>query len=127
MKQKILRVGIVQQACSADRDATIRATESGIRDAVSRGAQLVLLQELHTGLYFCQHESTELFDLAEPIPGPSTQFFGALAKELGIVLVTSLFERRAPGLYHNTAVVFDRSDAIAGTAAFCCSSIPRAK
>ena len=115
MKQKILRVGIVQQACSGDRNATIRATETGIRDAAGRGAQLVLLQELHTGLYFCQHESTDLFDLAEPIPGPSTAFFGALAKELGIVLVTSLFERRAPGLYHNTAVVFDRSDAIAGS------------
>lgn len=70
MKQKILRVGIVQQACSGDRDATIRATEAGIRDAAGRGATLVLLQELHTGLYFCQHESTELFDLAEPIPGP---------------------------------------------------------
>ncbi|AXQ29747.1 acyltransferase [Solimonas sp. K1W22B-7] len=114
-KTKILRVGLVQQSCSGDRTPTVQATEQGIREAAARGAQLVLLQELHTGLYFCQHEDTRLFDLAETIPGPSTAQFGALAEELGIVLVTSLFEKRAPGLYHNTAVVFDRSRQIAGT------------
>ncbi|HEX4871754.1 MAG TPA: carbon-nitrogen hydrolase [Nevskiaceae bacterium] len=112
---KTLRVGLVQQPCSADRAATVAATVAGIRAVAAAGAQLVLLQELHTSLYFCQHEATELFDLAEPIPGPSTAEFGALAESLGIVLVTSLFEKRAPGLYHNTAVVFDRSRAIAGT------------
>jgi len=112
---KLLRVGLVQQSCSDDRAQTLKATEAGIREAAQRGAQLVLLQELHTSLYFCQHEDTSLFDLAETIPGPSTEFFGALAEELRIVLVTSLFEKRAPGLYHNTAVVFDRSRAIAGT------------
>jgi len=111
---KILRVGLVQQACSADRAQTLQTTEAGIREAAARGAQLVLLQELHTSLYFCQHETPDLFDLAEPIPGPSTEFFGALAQALGIVLVTSLFEKRAPGLYHNTAAVFDRSTKIAG-------------
>ncbi|MBB3062047.1 carbon-nitrogen hydrolase [Microbulbifer rhizosphaerae] len=112
--QKILRVGLVQQACSDNREQTVQATIAGIREAAARGAQLVLLQELHTSLYFCQHESTDLFDLAEPIPGPSTEQFGALAKELGIVLVISLFERRAAGLYHNTAVVLERDGSIAG-------------
>ncbi|MGL6161341.1 carbon-nitrogen hydrolase [Microbulbifer sp.] len=114
MSKKILRVGLVQQACSDNREQTVRATIAGIREAAARGTQLVLLQELHTGLYFCQHESTDLFDLAEPIPGPSTEQFGALARELGIVLVISLFERRAAGLYHNTAVVLERDGSIAG-------------
>ncbi len=114
MSAKNLRVGLVQQTCSDDREQTVQASIAGIRDAAARGAQLVLLQELHTSLYFCQHESTALFDLAENIPGPSTERFGALAKELGIVLVTSLFERRAPGLYHNTAVVLERDGSIAG-------------
>ncbi|PPE72376.1 acyltransferase [Solimonas fluminis] len=114
-KTQTLRVGLVQQSCSGEREPTVKTTEQGIREAAARGAQLVLLQELHTGLYFCQHEDTRLFDLAETIPGPSTAQFGALAEELGIVLVTSLFEKRAPGLYHNTAVVFDRSRQIAGT------------
>jgi len=114
MSKKTLRVGLVQQACSDNREQTVQATVAGIREAAARGAQLVLLQELHTSLYFCQHESTDLFDLAEPIPGPSTDQFGALAGELGIVLVTSLFERRAAGLYHNTAVVLERDGSIAG-------------
>jgi N-carbamoylputrescine amidase len=111
---KILKVGLVQQSCGADREANLAASEAGIRDAAKRGAQLVLLQELHASVYFCQHEDTQLFELAETIPGPSTERLGKLAKALGIVLVASLFERRAPGLYHNTAVVFERDGAIAG-------------
>jgi N-carbamoylputrescine amidase len=109
-----LRVGIVQQSCSDDREENLQRSEAGIRDAAAQGARLVLLQELHTSLYFCQHESTDLFNLAEPIPGPSTQLLGALAAELGIVIVGSLFEKRAPGLYHNTAVVLERDGALAG-------------
>jgi len=109
-----LIVGMVQQSCSADRDASLHASMKGIRQAASQGAQLVVLQELHTGLYFCQSEDTRCFDQAETVPGPSTEAFGALARELGIVLVTSLFERRAPGLYHNTAVVFEKDGSIAG-------------
>jgi N-carbamoylputrescine amidase len=114
MKEKTLRVGLVQQACTADREYNLKNSAAGVREAVARGAQLVMLQELHTGLYFCQHESTDLFDLAEAIPGPSTEWLGALAKELNIVLVGSLFERRAPGLYHNTAVVLERDGNLAG-------------
>jgi len=113
-KSKHLKVGLVQQACSSDRAVSIAASEAGVRAAAAQGAQLVMLQELHTSLYFCQHESTELFDLAETIPGPSTEWLGKLAKELGIVLVGSLFERRAPGLYHNTAVVMERDGTLAG-------------
>ena len=93
-----LIVGLVQQACSAEREPTVSKTIAGIREAVERGAGLVVLQELHTGPYFCQTEDTGRFDLAETIPGPSTERFGSLAKELGVVIVTSLFERRAPGL-----------------------------
>ena len=111
---KMLRVACVQQACTADRDHNLSVSEAGLREAARQGAQLVLLQELHTGLYFCQHESTQLFDLAEPIPGPSTERLGGLARELGIVIVGSLFERRAPGLYHNTAVVLERDGRLAG-------------
>jgi N-carbamoylputrescine amidase len=114
MNQKILRVGLVQQSCGDDREANLKASEAGVREAAKRGAQLVLLQELHASVYFCQHENPSLFDLAEPIPGPSTERLGALARELKIVLVASLFERRAPGLYHNTAVVFERDGRIAG-------------
>jgi N-carbamoylputrescine amidase len=114
MKEKTLRVGLVQQACTADREYNLKNSAAGVREAVARGAQLVMLQELHTGLYFCQHESTDLFDLAEAIPGPSTEWLGALAKELNIVLVGSLFERRAPGLYHNTAVVLECDGSLAG-------------
>ncbi len=114
MTLKTLTVGLVQQSCSADRAQNWASSERGIREAAQRGAQLVLLQELHASLYFCQSENAALFDLAEPVPGPSSEFFGWLAKELGIVLVTSLFERRAAGLYHNTAVVLDRDGSIAG-------------
>lgn len=114
MSSKTLRVGLIQQPCTADRELNLKMSEEGIRAAAAGGAKLVLLQELHTSLYFCQHEATELCDLAEPIPGPSTQFLGALAKELGIVLVGSLFERRAPGLYHNTAVVLETDGSLAG-------------
>ncbi len=110
----VLRVGLVQHGCGSDLAANQRASEAGIRDAAARGAQLVLLQELHRSVYFCQHESTDLFDLAESIPGPSTTWLGQLAKELNIVIVGSLFERRAPGLYHNTAVVLERDGTLAG-------------
>ena len=111
---KILAAGVVQQACSGDRASNLAHSENGIRAAVAKGAKLVLLQELHTSLYFCQHESTALFDLAEPIPGPSTEFLAQLARELGVVIVGSLFEKRAPGLYHNTAVVLERDGSLAG-------------
>ena len=109
-----MKVGLVQQANTADRTANIEKLQRHIRQAAAEGAELVVLQELHNGLYFCQTEDTNVFDQAEPIPGPSTELFGALAKELGIVLVLSLFERRAPGLYHNTAVVLERDGSIAG-------------
>jgi len=109
-----LTVGLVQQACSTDRQANLEKSIEGIRKAVSQGAQLVVLQELHASLYFCQTEDTDCFDLAEPIPGPSTELFGLIAKEQNVVIVTSLFERRAAGLYHNTAVVMDKDGSIAG-------------
>ncbi len=112
--KKILKAGLVQQSNTADIEQNIQKLEANVRHCATQGAELVALQELHNSLYFCQTEDTEVFDLAEPIPGPSTERFGALAKELGIVLVTSLFEKRAPGLYHNTAVVFERDGSIAG-------------
>ena len=112
---KTLHAGLVQHACTGNRDETLARTEAGIRQAAGQGAQLIVLQELHTSLYFCQHESTELFDLAETIPGPSTEWLGGLAAELGVVIVGSLFERRAPGLYHNTAVVLERDGRLVGT------------
>ena len=112
---KTLLTGLVQQSCSNDRTATVAKSAAGIRQAAAAGAQLVVLQELHTGPYFCQTEDSALFDLAEPIPGPSTEQFGAIARELGIVIVTSLFERRAPGIYHNTAVILERDGSVAGT------------
>ena len=111
---KTLKVALLQERDRGSVDANLDAIESGLRNAATGGAQLVLLQELHNGPYFCQHESVAEFDRAEPIPGPSTQRIGALAAELGLVIVASLFERRAAGLYHNTAVVFDRSAAICG-------------
>ncbi len=110
----ILKTGIVQQSCTEDREENIRKSIAGIRACAAQGAELVVLQELHTGVYFCQVEETTRFDMAETIPGPSTATFGALAKELGIVLVTSLFEKRAPGICHNTAVVFEKDGSIAG-------------
>jgi N-carbamoylputrescine amidase len=114
MNQKNLRLGLVQQHCTAEREENFRNSEAGIRDAAARGAQLVLLQELHAGPYFCQHESTDLFDLAEPIPGTGTEFLGKLAKELGVVIIGSLFEKRAAGVYHNTAVVLEKDGTLAG-------------
>lgn len=111
---RILRVGLVQQSCSADVEANKQKLARNIADVAQQGAQLVILQELHNSLYFCQTENTELFDLAEPIPGPSTDFYGELARKHHIVLVTSLFECRAAGLYHNTAVVFEADGTIAG-------------
>ena len=109
-----MKIGIIQQSCSQDREANLHKLATHIATAAKAGAQLVVLQELHNTPYFCQVESTDNFDLAEPIPGPSTDFFGALAKEHGIVIVASLFERRATGLYHNTAVVLERDGSIAG-------------
>ena len=109
-----MKVGLVQQKNTADIPANIQKLQDNIRKAAAMGAELVVLQELHNGLYFCQTENTEIFNQAEPIPGPSTETFGKLAKELGIVLVLSLFERRAPGVYHNTAVVLEKDGSIAG-------------
>jgi len=114
MIRKALKVALLQESDRGSRDANLAAIESGLREAATAGAELVLLQELHNGPYFCQHESVDEFDRAEAIPGPSTERIGTLAAELGLVIVASLFERRAAGLYHNTAVVFDRSSAIAG-------------
>ena len=111
---KKIKVGLIQQANSADPKENILKLAKNIEQLAKKGAQLVVLQELHNSLYFCQTENTALFDLAEPIPGPSTAFYGELARQFGIVLVTSLFEKRAAGLYHNTAVVFDTDGSIAG-------------
>lgn len=112
--EKKIKVGLIQQSNTNDIHANIQQLKANIEDCASKGAQLVVLQELHNSLYFCQTEDTRLFDLAESIPGPSTRFFGDIARSLEIVLVTSLFEKRAPGLYHNTAVVFDTDGNIAG-------------
>ena len=110
----IMKIGFLQQHNTADtRDNILRLVE-GVADLARRGAELIVLQELHNSLYFCQVESVDNFDLAEPIPGPSTNMFGELARDYGVVIVTSLFERRAPGLYHNTAVVIERDGTIAG-------------
>ncbi len=109
-----LNVGIVQQTCSRDKQANIDKSISEIRKCASEGAQLIILQELHCGIYFCQAEEVSMFDLAETIPGPAYDQFSSISKELNIVLVTSLFEKRAPGLYHNTAVVFDKDGSEAG-------------
>jgi N-carbamoylputrescine amidase len=109
-----LRAALLQEHDRGSAAANLDAIEAGLREAAAAGARLVLLQELHNGPYFCQHESVGEFDRAEPIPGPSTQRIGALAAELRLVVVASLFERRAAGLYHNTAVVFDRDGTIAG-------------
>ncbi len=109
-----IKVGIIQQSNCADVENNKQKLAKNIRDVASKGAQLIVLQELHNSLYFCQTESTEKFDLAESIPGPSTEFYGKLAAELRVVIVTSLFECRTKGLYHNTAVVFDSDGSIAG-------------
>ena len=112
---KTFKAGLIQQACTEDRDANLAASIRGIREAAAAGARLVVLQELHAGPYFCQTEDTACFELAETIPGPSTETFSELAKELQLVIVTSLFEKRTAGLYHNTAVVIERDGSIAGT------------
>lgn len=109
-----IKVALIQQGNSPDIQNNIDKLEKNIRLAAGQGAELVVLQELHNSLYFCQVEDTSLFNLAESIPGPSTTRFGKLASELGVVIVTSLFERRAAGLYHNTAVVLDKDGSIAG-------------
>lgn len=109
-----MKIALVQQSNMNDRAANMDKLKRNICACALQGAELVVLQELHNGLYFCQTENTEMFDQAEPVPGPSTEEFGALAKELGIVLVLSLFEKRAPGLYHNTAVVLEKDGTIAG-------------
>lgn len=109
-----MKIGIIQQANTPDIKKNIAGLKDKIRKAANEGAQLIVLQELHNSLYFCQVEDTNIFDLAETIPGPSTDDFGSLAKELGVVIVLSLFERRAPGLYHNTAVVIEKDGTIAG-------------
>ena len=114
MKSRTLKVALLQETDRGNRDANLDAIEAGLREAARAGAQLVLLQELHNGPYFCQHENVDEFDRAEAIPGASTERIGKLAEELELVVVASLFERRTAGLYHNTAVVFDRSRAIAG-------------
>ena len=110
----VIHAGLVQHRCTASRQENIRRSTEGVRAATARGANLVVLQELHATPYFCQTEDPGCFDLAEPVPGPSTETFARLARELGVVLVTSLFERRAPGLYHNTAAVFDADGSLAG-------------
>ncbi len=109
-----LSIGLVQQSCTADRERNLAASIDGVREAARRGAKLVCLPELHASLYFCQTEDTRAFDLAEPIPGPTVERVAAVARELGVVVVASVFERRAAGLYHNTAVVLDADGSIAG-------------
>lgn len=109
-----MKTGIIQQHNTADKKYNMQRLTESIKALASEGAELIILQELHNSLYFCQVENVNNFDLAEPIPGPSTEFFGSLAKELGVVIVTSLFEKRAAGLYHNTAVVIERDGTIAG-------------
>ncbi len=112
---KELRIGLLQQRKTTHQEDNLRRMEEAISQLASKGAQLIVLQELHNTPYFCQVENVDNFDLAEPIPGPSTRFFGELAHRLNVVIVTSLFERRAPGLYHNTAVVLEHDGSIAGT------------
>ena len=109
-----MKIGIIQQHNTADREDNKRRLAEKIRKVAQEGAELVVLQELHNGLYFCQKENVKTFDQAEAIPGPSTESYGALARELQIVIVTSLFERRSTGLYHNTAVVLEKDGTIAG-------------
>ena len=111
---RTIKIGILQQHNVANRTDNMMRLAKGIEDLAKRDAQLIVLQELHNSLYFCQVEDVNNFDLAEPIPGPSTGFYGELAKQFGVVIVTSLFEKRAPGLYHNTAVVIEKDGSIAG-------------
>jgi len=110
----MMKIALIQQSSSVHRDENIAKLEQNIRLCAAQGAELIVLQELHNGLYFCQTEDVSVFEQAEPVPGPSTLFFGKLASELGVVLVLSLFEKRAAGLYHNTAVVIEKDGTIAG-------------
>lgn len=110
----IIKVGLVQQSCSGDRHQNIQKSLEGIASCTAAGAQLVVLQELHCGPYFCQAEDTSMFDWASPVPGPDTEVFSEAARKHSVVLVSSLFEKRAPGLYHNTAVIFEKDGSIAG-------------
>lgn len=114
MTDGLMKVGIIQQANTQDTEGNIKRLFAKIRSLAAEGAELIVLQELHNGLYFCQTEDVSVFDQAEPIPGASTHVYGALARELGVVIVLSLFERRAAGLYHNTAVVLEKNGEIAG-------------
>lgn len=116
---KEIKIGIIQQHNVADIKNNIERLAENITNLAQRGAQLIILQELHNSLYFCQTEDVNKFELAETIPGPSTEFYGELARELGVVIVTSLFEKRAPGLYHNTAVVIEKDGSIAGNTGRC--------
>lgn len=109
-----MKIGIVQQTCGESKEANIAKSIEGIAKCAADGAELVVLQELHAGIYFCQAEETSMFDLAEPIPGITSEKFAEAAKKYGVVLVTSLFEKRAPGLYHNTSVVFEKDGSVAG-------------
>jgi N-carbamoylputrescine amidase len=113
-KNIFVKIGIVQQTCSENKADNIKKSLKGIADCAKKGAELVILQELHCGIYFCQAEDTNMFNMAEPIPGADTKVFSEAAKKYGVVLVSSLFEKRAPGLYHNTAVVFEKDGTIAG-------------
>lgn len=112
--RRTIKVGLIQQCCTGSPAENMDKLKRSIEDVASKGAELVVLQELHNTLYFCQTEDTSLFNLAETIPGPSTEFYSGIASANGIVLVTSLFEKRAPGVYHNTAVVFDKDGSMAG-------------
>ena len=114
INMEYLTAGLIQQANTSDKESNKNKLIENIRICADKGAQLIVLPELHNSLYFCQTENTQVFDGAETIPGPSTELFGNLAKELGVVLVLSLFEKRTPGLYHNTAVVIEKDGTIAG-------------
>ncbi len=112
--ENLLKIGLVQQSCGEDRTSNLAASIAGVRAAAAQGARLILLQELHTGVYFCQTEDTRRFDQAETIPGPTCDSLGTIARELNVVIVGSVFERRAPGMYHNTAVVLNSDGRLAG-------------
>jgi len=114
MASKLVKIGLVQHRCTENVEENVNAAIRGVREAAARGANIICLQELFRSLYFCQAEDHKYFELAEPIPGPSTETFSALAKELGVVIIASLFEKRAPGVYHNTAVVLDADGTLLG-------------
>ena len=114
MSDNVIQVGVVQMRCTNDPAANLAAAEKAIRDAAARGAKLVCLPELFRSLYFCQSEDHAQFDLAEPVPGPTTEALGPLARELGVAIVASVFERRAAGVYHNTAAILDADGKLAG-------------